>query len=536
MTGLVGTAARLRLALLRGALRSGPGAAFRRFGLFFGAVLGAGLAVLALVGLTAARGHGRLPEDLAVLLFTALLVGWVVLPILTFGTDDLLDPTRLALLPLTGRQMTVVMGVGALVGVAPVATLVAALGLLPATVVGPGSFLVALAAAVLEVALCVSTSRAVTVLLSRVLRSRRGRDLGVVLAALVGLSFQLVNVLFQAGLRGGGPGEGLIHSLAAPVRWGPPGLLATAVARPLPEAAASLLAVAAVIGALLVVWERGVRRSLESVDESGPRIRRRTRLAPAFVPLPAGRVGAIAAKDLRYLTREPRRMTSAVIGVLVPVLAFAVGPAVLRGSRPSAGLVFVVCGIGLIGGLNSANRFGLDGTATWLLIGTATDPKDARRDLLGGDLATGVMIVPLTLAVGLLLAVITGGWSYLPSAWGIALALFAVALGCSDLLSVLSPYPVPPTQNAFGGGGGGQGVAAGMSTLLALVAAPVLCLPLLGLLIPGLIWHAPVWGIVLLVVGPVYGGVIGTVLRRAAARRWSVRAPEVLQVLSAQRG
>jgi hypothetical protein len=36
----------------------------------------------------------------------------------------------------------------------------------------------------------------------------------------------------------------------------------------------------------------------------------------------------------------------------------------------------------------------------------------------------------------------------------------------------------------------------------------------------------------LLVVGPAYGLALGALIRRAAARRWTERAPEVLQVLA----
>jgi len=150
---LVRTAAGLRVALLRGSLRGGPGATGRRAGLLVGALLGSVLAVAAMLALTASRGHGRLPEDVSVVLFTGLLVGWVVLPVLTFGSDDLLDPARLALLPLTRRQLLTVMGVGAVVGVAPLVTTVAALGLLPATGRGPSSYVVGLLAVGLLLAL-----------------------------------------------------------------------------------------------------------------------------------------------------------------------------------------------------------------------------------------------------------------------------------------------------------------------------------------------------------------------------------------------
>lgn len=259
------------------------------------------------------------------MLYTMLLVGWIVLPILTFGSDDLLDPARLALLPLSARQLATVMGVGALVGVAPAATAVAALGLLPATGTDPGSYLVALIAVGLLLTMCVSASRASAAALSGLLRSRRGRDLGVGLAALVALAFQLVNPLLQVAIRRGGGEADAVSTLAALLRWTPPGLLATAPGRPLLGAAASLVVVAAVVVGVLFLWVRSVRRSLERVDATSAPRRRNTVLAPRGVPLPAGRAGAVAAKDLRYLTREPRRLVAALTAALLPLLV-GLGP------------------------------------------------------------------------------------------------------------------------------------------------------------------------------------------------------------------
>lgn len=500
-----------------------------------GALFGGVTSVLALIGLSAARGHGRLPEDLAVVLFSVLLVGWVVLPILTFGSDDLLDPARLALLPLTGAEFLIVMGVGALVGIAPAATVVAALGLLPATATGPTSALVALVAVLLLLALCVSASRATTSALSGLLRSRRGRDLGVALTALIALSFQLINPLLQVGLRSGGVGEDALDGLAAPLGWTPPGLLASAPGRSLPGAIGSLLVVLVFIVLLLILWQRSVRRSLERAEVSDTRGRRSTTLAPRGIPVPAGRIGAVMAKDLRYLLREPKRLVTAITGALLPVLAVVLGPVALTGNPPPPGLVFAASGIGLLSGLSSANRFGLDGTATWVLISSATDARDARRDLVGADLAAAVVTVPLLLLVSSVLAVISGGWEYLPPSVGLALALYGVGLGLSDLLSVNAPYAVPPSQNAFGGGGAGQGCTAGLLTLGAVAAELVICLPLLALLVPGLLTGAPIWGIALLLVGPVYGWLVGALVRGFAARQWARRAPEVLEVLSSAR-
>ena len=490
-------------------------------------------AVLAV--LVATAGPGRLAEDLVVLLFNVLLLGWLVLPVLTFSGDDLLDPAKLVLLPLTRRQLMTVMGVGALVGVAPLATLVAALGLLPATGDGLVPVLVGLVAVGLLLVLCVSSSRALAAALSGLLRSRRGRDVGVALAALLAVSAQLVNPLLQASAGPAGPGQDALAALSAPLRWTPAGLLATAPDRSLPGAVASLVAVGLLVAVVVAWWGRSVRTSLERPDAAGSRRRRNTALEPRGVPLPAGRVGAVAAKDLRYLLREPRRLVNTMTSVLVPLLAVGIGPVLLAGGRPPPWLVFAVCGVGLLGGFTGSNRFGMDGSANWVLLSSATDRRDARRDLLGGDLAVAVVTVPVVVLAALGLATLSGGWAYVAPALGVALALLAVAVAASGAVAVRAPFPVPASSNAFSSGTAGQGCAAGALTVVCLAGVVLVCLPLLALLLPALRSGSPVWDVLLLVGGPAYGTAVGEAVRRATARTWAVRAPDVLQVLAADR-
>ncbi len=510
--------------------------------------MGLGASVAAFVGLAVSRGHGVLPGDLAVVLFSSLVAGWVVLPILTFSSDDLLDPSRLALLPLTRRQLLTVMGVGALVGVPPVATLLAASGLLPAVVTSPTSYVVGLVAVVLLLALCVSASRAVAALLSGLLRSRRGRDLGVALSAVVALSFQLINPLLRVvtgdgSTRGSRVGEDALHGLAAPLRWTPAGWLAAAPTQPLPTALASLAGAAVVIAVLLVVWERAVRRGLERPDRSGSRRRRETGLVPRGLWLPAGRVGALVAKDLRYLVREPKRMVALVTSIGVPVL-IPLGPLLAGGGLTRsdlAPLVYVACGIALFAGLAGANRFGLDGSATWVLLASGTDPRDARRDLLAGDIAVAVVVVPVLLAFVVVVAALTGGWVHAAPALGCALALLAISTGVSAVVSVVAAYPVPERTsmfgggNAFSGGNAGASLTAGLAIFVGMGVELALMLPLLGLLLPALLLPSTLLGILLLVVGPAYGVLIGTIARRLAAKRWAGRGPEVLALVQSAR-
>ena len=528
---VVPTALALRWALLRGALRPGPGAIHRRIGCALGAAAGAVLAAVALIGLTAARGHGALPVDLATLLFAGLLIGWVTLPLLTFGSDDLLDPTRLALLPLTSRQLVTVIGAGALVGTAPIATFLAALGLVPATASGPWSSVVAVVAVVLQLMLCVSLSRACAAALSGVLRSRRGRDAGVALTALLAVGSQVPNLLLQ---RSGPPDAQVVAAVAGPLRWTPPGLLAAAPTRPLPLAVASLVAVAVLVGAVTWWWARCLRRALERPDTGGGRHRRGSYPAPPAARrlLPTGRVGAVAAKDLRYLVRDPRRLVSLVSGVLVPVAAVVVGPIVVADGRPPDTTIFAAGLIALFVGYTAANRFGLDGSAVWQLLSSESDRRDARRDLLGGDVAVSLLGLAVTAVVVALLAALVGP-RHLPAAVGLALALLAVSVALSGLVAVSAPYAVPETTNAFGAGGGGQGCSTGLVTLGGLLGSAALCLPLLALVVPAL--SRPLVGFALLAVGPVYGLAVGAWLRTLATRTWVRRGPEILHIVAGSR-
>lgn len=530
---MVGLAVALRLRLLRGSLRSGPGSATRQFGLVVGAVFGAGLALLGFALLASLRGSQR--DDVAVLLFSALLVGWVVLPVLTFAGDDLMDPSRLALLPLSRRELATVLGVGAAVGVAPVATLLACLGL----VVGAGGVAatgVALLAVLLQVGLCLSVGRLVAALLSGLLRSRRGRDLGVALTALVGVSFQLVNPVLQRVTGPDARDGDLLARLAAPLADLPPGLLAGApgLARDgrTGTALLRLLLVAGLVAVAAWAWQAAIARAMLAVDRTTGGGRRRRGPVSALLDRLPGRAGAIAAKDLRYTRREPRRLVGFVTLVLLPFV-IALGPA-FAGDGFGTETVFVVCGVALLASSLGSNRFGADGTATWLLVAAQGDRRSARRDLAGGDLATTLLLVPVvvTLAVGF--ALVTGGQRFVPAALGLSFALLGVGTGLSCLASVYAPFAVPenPTS-ALSGGGAGAGARTLVVALVQLLGVPLLCLPLLVLLLPALDSVAAGWA--LLVVGPAYGLALGAVAREVAARAWSRRGPEVLQVLSSGR-
>ncbi len=94
--------AALKLRLLRNGVRRAPG---RILALVLALVLGALVGGGGLVALASLRGQGHQATSVGIVVFTMLALGWTVMPPLLFGADETLDPARLALLPLTRRQL-----------------------------------------------------------------------------------------------------------------------------------------------------------------------------------------------------------------------------------------------------------------------------------------------------------------------------------------------------------------------------------------------------------------------------------------------
>ena len=169
----------LKLRLIRNGLRS------PQYALLFtlGASASAVLAFLGFVFLAALRAHA-FAADATLVVFAAVTLVWTVVPLIGFGTDETLDPQRLALLPLRRGQLLRGLLVAALLGVAPIATAFALTG----AIVGLAHDALAVLLISLAIAgtllLCVVASRTLIAVLAPLLRSRRGRDLLVMSVAL----------------------------------------------------------------------------------------------------------------------------------------------------------------------------------------------------------------------------------------------------------------------------------------------------------------------------------------------------------------
>jgi ABC-2 type transport system permease protein len=534
---LAGHLVGLRLALLRNGLRrsSWP----QQVGLALGALAGLPLAfggflLLALVPRAEPRAGLLLVEAVFLLLFC----GWGLFPLLSFAGDASLDPSRLALLPLRPGELVAGLSLAACIGVAPLCTLVALGGAVVGFgTLGPGLALV-VAAVLVQFALCIVGSRALLTALSRQLRSRRARDLVIVLVSVAALGF---NLALQVGAR---LAERLERSDLEALRpaarvlgWLPTGLAARALVDGgqgrLLAATAELAGAALAVVALGWWWWRSLERVLTTAE---PAARSPARQPVGLFPgplrrlLPADQRGAVAAKELRYVARHPRLRVAWVISCLLG-LALVVFVAISDGlGHPW--MVLASTSMAFLAAQNSLNQYGFDGAAYWTQVVAGADP---RGDLVGRNLAAMATGLATTAALAVALAAVTGGWLYVPVALCLGAGVLALSLGVADVVSVRFAYPLPEdATNLWAVQGTGQGCLVGVVQMAAFAAQGVLVAPLAALVVAGVV----AWTPALVVVCPLavaYGVFLWRVGLGLGASWLRGHQPELLAALSPRR-
>jgi ABC-2 type transport system permease protein len=516
---VVGVLISMKLRVLRHSLRGAHGALFC-FGAFCGLV--AALVCAAFIGF---HPDGmRVGADIASALFAVWTLGWLFGPIMTGGGDETLRPENFALLPIRPAHLAFGLLGAATMGIAPAATLLAFCGLVVAAIpLGIMAVLVAALAVVLQLALAILLSRVLVASVGALLGSRRGKDLGVLLAALAGLSYLPARYAFEAL----GPivvGQTAPAFTAAlrylPSGWGPTAVV-DAAAGDWPLVLGWLLALAALDGLLVLAWSRLlVRRLTVRPSAVGPR----RSVAGARVrrsPLPDSPLGAVVGKELRLWWRDARRrallLTSILVGAILPLSSTAFS---------ASSFAYLALWIVLFAALQVGNLYGLDGSAVWQSVVT---PGAARVDVRGRQWAWLLVVGP----VALLAATVAPGLAGSPGAYPWVLALVPALLGGGAgtvlLMSVLTPFPMPTQRDGNPFASSGQVGFANLGTrmvlcLLQLVpAVPVAVLLLLGSMdvLPWALWLA-------LPVGVLGGVVTAWWWGRIAYRRLEVQGPELL--------
>ena len=415
-----------------------------------------------------------------VLSFTLLFGAWVFGPIVMGGVDDTLDPTRLVHLPISRDQMRRGLVAASLTGHVPVATVIALVGAVAGFArVGLGGFLV-LMAVVVELLLALGAGRALAVGLAHSSRSRRGRDVSVLMASLGGSVLWLGNQSVR--LLSASQYEQAIRIM----RWLPAGALGQAVvdARDGDYGVAATRILVGGLVALLMLrwWMTGLDRLL-ILPES---IRHERRLSAGRFPLLGPWVrwfgprpwAVVMMKELRYLVRAPQRRSALLVGTVIGApFAFL---QVLRSGHLGHGSVWFAPAALLFGIGASNNLLGADAAALWL----ETSSGLRMRTLLAGKSLAAVPYVVLPVAVSATaMGALTGNLAGTLHVVALTLTCWGVPLGIGCLVSVFAPFPQPDHGNPFANRrpSAGEGCLIGVLGVVGLAVAAILLSPVAAL-------------------------------------------------------
>jgi ABC-2 type transport system permease protein len=521
--GVPGTLVRLKLRLLVNRAKSSKGGVVQVLVACLLALTVGGIG--ALLALAAGLAHNpQINRDVIVLGATAIALGWAVLPLISFGSDESLDPARLVLFPLRKGPLMRGLLLTSFVGPAPATVVIIVMGAVIGYSSGIATVVVIVAMGLL-LALSAATARTLTTALAAGLTSRRGRDAMIVLVSVLALSIQGLRFLHYS--------SDFIEHLVDILRWLPPGMLGQSVidARngDLLLAIVELVPAAVLIPLLLGWWASALDRSMTVVTGGESKRRKHTEagglpLMFARLPFLDGRSwGAVAAKELRYVTREPRRKVTLVNSVLIGV-GLPVYVAIRSGGESGSRAVLLATVSSYIAIIGSSNQFGLDGPAVWLDM-VAGDTM--RTVLVGKNVAVALEVLPIVTVVGAFVAAVTGGWIYLPAAILLASAGLGVGLATADVISVRFPFKLPENRSPFAGSGGGQGCTRSLILMGCALAQNVLLLPVVGAVAVAA-FVGSVWLIVVVPLAVAYGAGMWIFGVHVATEWGRERSPEIL--------
>lgn len=437
-------------------------------------------ALLGLVGLALGLRYGWGDEArhrMLILVTTGIVAGWWFAPLVTGGVDETIDPRRLALLPLSRRDIRRGQIAAGFVGVSPLMVVAWVLGLVLGSIGGLSTvpMLLLVGAVVLLAALVGSRSLSTT--LARWSRTRRGGDVATLVAVLLGSALfagsQLLRFLDNDDL----------DAAAAVVRWTPPGMAGEAFE--LAGAGHELAALwrVGVLAAVTVVagwwWSRQLDRLLTEPDDvRGERLRDRQTGGLAIFAgairrrLPATPGGAAVAKELVYLVRSPARRASLLGGTVLGLVYVVFFVAAMSGPD----LVLAAPVSMLLALQYGSNQLGVDPGAFWIEV-AAGPPARARW---AGRQFLGVVAVMLPVVVAATsLAAWTGGWVELGVVMVVMAASSASLVGIGSVISPMLVTPLPDNGNPFGGRQAmqGTGCTAAVVGLVYVVLLGVLVVP-----------------------------------------------------------
>ncbi|MGO8950382.1 MAG: hypothetical protein ACLQUY_22525 [Ktedonobacterales bacterium] len=542
--------------------------------LFLVPILG-GLAFVTLMG------YDGLPHDSAVALLYLVVNGiyliWAVLPLLFYTLNEGLDVTKLQIYPLTRGEQMVGLVLATFLDLSTLFIVFFYAAILLGWHNTPAALAITAIALVAIYVHTVSLSQLTLAVLMGLLRTRRYRDVTIIVFALFGVacsfSGQFVAHFFSA-LPGANSASQLAQIPVGPyLHWTPPGMAVQAIvsasdgqyATALLWLGGSLVLIPLVLTLWAWVLDRGITTA-ETADSGGSRRRRSVVVADAggsaggaevvarsgAVPAARARASrrgwrpissaaeAIALKDARYLWRDPQLKAQLLSTLFLVVLIlfpniFSAGSTtepgtyglpVLLGGDASV-LLAIVPAI-LATQTLTQNSLGMDRQGLQVLFLFPVRPLDI---LWGKNLFAGSFAMVFVTILALIKGALTGGWGFVPLTLCGGLAAVLLLMGCGNVTSVL--LPIRWRQMRMGDTSslaGESGCLRGVLQMVVLVVVVILLVPVaLALLLPVLLGHSE-WYLVSVPLALLFGIAFHQIASRLIAPVLQRRAPEILAI------
>lgn len=421
-------------------------------------------------------GSARFASDASaahtlILLLTSMALGWVFGPVLIGGVDETIDPTRLALLPLSPAERFTVQLSAALTGTGPIS---AAIGLFFGLTIGHTrlnlSLLVVPIAAVCAVLLMVGSARSLAALLAIAQRSRAGRDFAVLLAAVAGGSlFTMAQLARDVGARA----DALVDALGwLPWAWPARAINAARVGSELPALGwLALTLLITVASHVSWIWLSNFLLLNGERSAQGRRRTDRSTLSGAKT-----RFGASLARQWIYLRRSPNNRVGFVYGTVFGI-AFALVQIVQQGEGNGAAAAFGIL-LAMLANLGAAtNVLGFDAGSLWIEV--LTDGPGRAHMVARQIIALPNLLLPTWLS-GIVVGLWTGEWRLVLLVSLLAVPVAVNVLTFGIFASAIAPAALPDWDNPFGNRQANESRAlrlvviaiAGMITIL-ILSAPI---------------------------------------------------------------
>jgi ABC-2 type transport system permease protein len=540
------------------------------------------------IALATLAGYVFRPRSEAIELLMLVLVGlylfWSFLPLIEFGVNEGLDVTKLTLYPLTRLERMVSLLLATLLDI-PTLGIVALFSVILLGWSRPAATLVIMVPALLVAYIhIVGLSQLVLACFMGLLRSRRYRDMSIILFALFGSACSIGQQVVARSLAGfdfrHGDPFASVH-LAQYLQFAPPGMAGRAIVlasqgewwQALGWLAMSALLTIPLLWLWMVALERGISMA-ESGGGSGSRPRRTVPAQQAALPARAARpqaaaqgmasspvppasaalpaqgglaqpavstrrslsellplpVQAMFRKDLYYFWRDPQMKASMLSSLFILIVIF-VGPAFGTGSTTHARpwTVLISCLAPLFLTMNlSLNSLGLERQALSTLF---LFPARPLYILWGKNLAVAVVAMGEQLLIAAAFSILTGAWQFYLPAVIVGLAAIAVMLGCGNVASVLLPFRAAQMRMGSSSSGSPESgcLRLLMGTLSITITLIILSPVIVGIAVPVAANHLSLLAITL-PLALVYGLAIYQGTSWFIAPRLLRRMPEILAV------